>query len=155
MVFSLLQFSRSVMSDSLRPHGPQHTRPPYSSPTPQVYSNSFFVCLIVCLYIKYLKKNHMLPILNPPPSQSNSCPLSQWCHLTNSSPAAFSSSCFRSFPASKYWSFSISLSSEYSGLVFLRMDWFELLAVTTVSALSIDSPTWDLHYSALYICINS
>ena len=31
---------RSVMSDSLRPHGLQHTRPPCPSPTPRVYSNS-------------------------------------------------------------------------------------------------------------------
>ena len=35
-----VQFSRSVVSDSLRPHGPQHTRPPCPSPTPGVYSNS-------------------------------------------------------------------------------------------------------------------
>ena len=35
-----VQFSRSVMSDSLWPHGLQHTRPPCPSPTPGVYSNS-------------------------------------------------------------------------------------------------------------------
>ena len=35
------QFSRSVMSDSLRPHESQHTRPPCPSPTPGVYSNSW------------------------------------------------------------------------------------------------------------------
>ena len=35
-----IQFSCSVMSDSLRPHEPQHTRPPGPSPTPRVYSNS-------------------------------------------------------------------------------------------------------------------
>ena len=35
-----LHFSRSVMSDSLRPHGLQHIRPPCPSPTPRVYSNS-------------------------------------------------------------------------------------------------------------------
>ena len=35
-----VQFSRSVVSDSLRPHGLQHTRPPCPSPTPGVYSNS-------------------------------------------------------------------------------------------------------------------
>ena len=29
----------------------------------------------------------------------------------------------------KYWSFSISLSNEYSGLIFFRMDWLDLLAV--------------------------
>ena len=35
-----VQFSHSVMSDSLRPHGSQHARPPCPSPTPGVYSNS-------------------------------------------------------------------------------------------------------------------
>ena len=37
---SSVQFSCSVMSDSLRPHESQHTRPPHPSPTPRVYSNS-------------------------------------------------------------------------------------------------------------------
>ena len=35
-----VQFSRSVLSDSLRPHGLQHSRPPCPSPIPGVYSNS-------------------------------------------------------------------------------------------------------------------
>ena len=52
------------------------------------------------------------------------------------------SSCLQSFPASgsfpmsrlcirwpKYWSFSINPSSEYSGLISFRIDWFDLLAV--------------------------
>ena len=38
--FSSVQFSRSVVSDSLRPHESQHSRPPCPSPTPGVYSNS-------------------------------------------------------------------------------------------------------------------
>ena len=37
---SSVQFSCSVMSNSLWPHGPQHARPPCPSPTPRVYSNS-------------------------------------------------------------------------------------------------------------------
>ena len=37
--FSAVQFSCSVMSDSLWPHGLQHARPPYPSSTPRVYSN--------------------------------------------------------------------------------------------------------------------
>ena len=37
--FSSVQFSHSVVSDSLRPHGLQHTRLPCPSPTPRVYSN--------------------------------------------------------------------------------------------------------------------
>ena len=38
--FSSVQFSRSVVSDSLRPHKSQHARPPCPSPTPGVHSNS-------------------------------------------------------------------------------------------------------------------
>ena len=41
---SSVQFSRSVMSYSLQPHEPQHTRPPCPSPTPQVYPNSCPLC---------------------------------------------------------------------------------------------------------------
>ena len=71
------------------------------------------------------------------------CPLSQWCH-----PAIlFSVISFSSYPQSfltsgsflmsqlftsddqKYWSFSISPSNEYSGLIYFRIDWFVLLAV--------------------------
>ena len=74
---------------------------------------------------------------------SNSCPLSWWCYLTISSSAALFF-CLQSFPASvfsnelalcirwpKYWSFSlsISLSSEYSGLISFRIDWIDFLAV--------------------------
>ena len=40
IILASVQFSRSVMSDSLRPHQSQHTRPPCPSPTPGVYSNS-------------------------------------------------------------------------------------------------------------------
>ena len=38
--FSSVQFTRSVVSDSLRPHESQHARPPYSSPSPGVHSDS-------------------------------------------------------------------------------------------------------------------
>ena len=37
---SSVQFSHSVMSDSLGPHESQHTRPPCPSPTPGVHSDS-------------------------------------------------------------------------------------------------------------------
>ena len=43
-LFISVQFSHSVMSDSLRPHGLQHARPPCLSPTPGVYSNSCPSC---------------------------------------------------------------------------------------------------------------
>ena len=38
--FSSVQFSCSVVSDSLQPHEPQHARPPCPSPTPRVHPNS-------------------------------------------------------------------------------------------------------------------
>ena len=43
MIFGSVQFSHSAMSDSLQPHGPQHTMPPCPSPTLGVYPNS---CLL-------------------------------------------------------------------------------------------------------------
>ena len=71
---------------------------------------------------------------------SNSCPSSQWCHPAISSSVTPFSSHLQSFPASvfskesgpstrwpKYWSFSISPSNEYSGLISFRIDWFDLL----------------------------
>ena len=39
-IFLVFQFSRSVMSDFLQPHEPQHARSPCPFPTPRVYSNS-------------------------------------------------------------------------------------------------------------------
>ena len=41
LYISLVQFSCSIVSDSLQPHGLQHARPPCPSPTPRVYSNSW------------------------------------------------------------------------------------------------------------------
>ena len=100
------------MSDSLRPHGLQYARLPCPSPTSRAFSNS--------------------------------CPLSQWCHPTILSSVIPFSSCLQFFPAQdlfhesvlhirwpKYWSFSFSISpsKEYWGLISLRMDWFDLLEV--------------------------
>ena len=38
--FSSVQFSRSIVSNSLQPHKPKHSRPPYPSPTARVYPNA-------------------------------------------------------------------------------------------------------------------
>ena len=43
MSFSSVQFSRSVVSDSLRSHDSQHARPPCPSPTPGVHSDSMSI----------------------------------------------------------------------------------------------------------------
>ena len=106
-----VQFSCSVVSDSLWPLELQHARLPCPSPTHGAYSNS--------------------------------CPLSRWCHptfypLSSPSPPAFNLSQHQVFSNEsvlcirwpKYWSFSfsISLSNEYSGLISFRIDWFDLLA---------------------------
>ena len=40
IIYHCVQFSCSIMSDSLRPHESQHTRPPCPSPTPRVHSDS-------------------------------------------------------------------------------------------------------------------
>ena len=40
LFYHSVKFSHSVVSDSLWPHEPQHTRPPCPSPTPRVYPNS-------------------------------------------------------------------------------------------------------------------
>ena len=83
------------------------------------------------------------PVLHYLPVCSNSCPLSRWCHPTISSSATtflhlpsvspsirvFSSESALCIRWPKYWNFSISPSNEYSGLIFFRIDWFDLLAV--------------------------
>ena len=104
----LLLFSHSVMFDSSRPHGLQHARLPCPSLSPGACSNS--------------------------------CSLSQWYHLILCQPLLLLSSIFPSIRVfsselalclrwPKYWSFNISPSDEYSGLISFRINWFDLLAV--------------------------
>ena len=73
------------------------------------------------------------------------CPLGRWCHPTISSSVIPFFSHLQSFPSikvfsnestlrirwPKYWSFSFSISpsKEYSGLISFRIDWLDLLAV--------------------------
>ena len=104
------------MSYALRPHRLQHTRLPCPSPSPG--------------------------------ASSNSCPLSQWCHPTISSfdiplhPLLLTPSIVPSirvfskesvlhisWPKDRSFTFSISPSNEYSGLISFRLDWLDLLAV--------------------------
>ena len=106
------QFSCSVVSDSLRPHGLQHARLPCPSPTPGTCSN-----------------------LRP----SN-----QWCHPTITPSVVPLSSCLQYFPASGSFpmtqffasggqgigvSASASVLPMNPGLLSIRMDWLDLLAV--------------------------
>ena len=94
-----------IVSDSLWPHGPQHARLPWPSPSPGVCSIS--------------------------------CPLSWWCYPTHLILCHFLLLLPSIFPSirvfsnesalptrwPKYWSFSISPSDEYSGLICFRIDW--------------------------------
>ena len=107
-----VQFSHSVVSNSLWPHGLQHARLPCPLPTPGACSNS--------------------------------CPLSRWCHPTIlsfviPSPPAFNLSQHQGLfkrvsslhQVASYWSFSFSISpsKKYSGLISFRINWLDLLAV--------------------------
>ena len=108
--FSSVQFSRSVLSHSLWPHGLQHTRLP---------------CLL-----PELTKTHVHRVSD---AIQASHPLS------SPSPPAFNLFQHQFFSSElvlhirwpKYWSFSfrISPSNEYSGLISFRIDWFDFLAV--------------------------
>ena len=107
-----VQFSRSVVSDSLRPHGLQHARPPCLSPTSGVYSNSFPLSRWCHPTISSCPPLLLLPSIFP-------------------SIRVFSSESVLCIRWPKYWSFSFSISpsNEHSGLISFRMDWLDLLAV--------------------------
>ena len=98
------------MSNSLRPHESQHTRPPCPSPTSGVYSellpSSQWCHLILCCPLLLLS-----PI---PPSIM-----------------VFSNESTLHVRWPKYWSFSFSISpsNEHLGLISCRMDWLDLVAV--------------------------
>ena len=106
----MLKFSLSVVSDSLWPHGLQHARLPYPSPTPSLLklmsvelvmlSNHFILCHPLLLPAS------IFPFIRV---FSNELVLIRW---------------------PKYWNFSFSINpcNEYSGLISFRIDWFDLLA---------------------------
>ena len=106
-----VQLSRSVGSDTLRPHGLQHARLPCPSPTPETSTHVHRVGNAIQI-------SHPLSPSLPTFNHSQHQGLFKWGSFL----------CVR-WP--KYWSFSfnISPSTEYSGLVSLRMDWLDLLAV--------------------------
>ena len=104
-------FGHWVMSDSLWPHGLQHARLPCPSPSPML---KLMPTELV------MPSNHL--ILSCPPFLP---PSIFPCIRVFPSESALCIRCpkFRSF------SFSISSSNEYSGLISLIVDWFDLLAV--------------------------
>ena len=111
--FSSVQFSHSVVSNSLWPHEPQHARPPCPSPTPGVHPNSY----PLSQWCHPTISSFVVPFFSCPESfpASRSFPMSQTLRMR--------------WP--KYWGFSFSISpyNEHSGLISFRMDWLDLLAV--------------------------
>ena len=105
-----IQFSCSVVSDSLPLHGLQHARPPCPSPTPGVYSNS---CPLSWWCHPTISSSVIL-------FSSCSQSLSAWGSLQMSQ-------CFAS--GGQSFSFTISPSNENSGLISFRMDRLDLPAV--------------------------
>ena len=100
-----VQFSHSVVSNSLQPHEPQQDRPRCPSPTPE------FTQTHVHWVSDAIQPSN--PLLSPSPPAFN---LPQNLGL---------------FKWPKYWSFNINISpsNEHPGLISFRMDWLDLLAV--------------------------
>ena len=106
-----VQFSHSVVLDSLQSHGPPHARPPCPSLTPWVHPNP-------CPLNQWCH-----------PTISSSVVPCSYC--PHSFPASGSFQMSQLFPSDgqSIGSFSISPSSEHPGLISFRIDWFDLLAV--------------------------
>ena len=111
--FSSVQFSCSVVSDSLQLHGLQHTRPHCPLPTPGACSNS-------CPSSWWCH----------PTISSSVIPFSS-CLQSFPASGSFPMSQFFALGGQSIWSFrfSISPSKEYSGLISFRINWLDLLAV--------------------------
>ena len=107
-----VQFSHSVVSNSLWPHEPQHTRPPCPSPTPRVHPNPCLLSRWCHPHLILCRPLLLLPSIFPRIRiiSNESALLIRW---------------------PKYWSFSfnISPSNEHPELISFRMDWLGLLAV--------------------------
>ena len=112
-IISSVLFSRSVMSNTLWPHGLQHARPPCPSPTPGVYPNS-----------------DPLSWWCHPTISSSVTPFSSHLQYFPGSGSFPMSQLFTSGGQSiGSFSFNISPSNEHSRLIIFRMDWLDLLAV--------------------------
>ena len=108
-----VQFSRSVVSYSLQPHGLKHARLPCPSPNSQSLLKLMSVELV-------MSSNHLIlcrPLLLLP--------------SIFPSIRMFSKESVLGIRWPKYWSFSFSISpsNEYSRFISFRMDWLDLLAV--------------------------
>ena len=103
-----VQFSRTVVSDTLWPHGLKHARLPCPSPAPEDHKLTSIESVMTSTCCPLL----LLPSIFP-------------------SIRVFSYESVLPIRWPKYWSFSFSISpsNEYLGLISFRIDWFYLLAV--------------------------
>ena len=114
MSFSLsVQFSRSVVSDSLRPHELQHARPPCPSPTPRVHSDS-------CPSSWWCHPAISSSVVPYPPALNLSQHQGLFKWVSSSSHQVAKILEFQLQHQSFQWIFRTD---------FLRIDWFDLLAV--------------------------
>ena len=107
-----VQFSHSVVSDSLLPYGLQHARPPCPSPIPELTQ----------IHVHWV--GDAVQASHPPSPLL--LPLSVFPSIR-----VFSIELVLPIRWPKYWSFSFSISpsNEYSGLISFRIDWLDLLTV--------------------------
>ena len=117
ILFSSVQFSCSVVSDSLRPHEPQPPCPPCQASLSITNSRSppkpmSIESVMPSNHLLLTRSLLLLPSIFP-------------------SIRVFSSESALCIRWPKYWSFSFSISpsNEYSGLISFRNDWFDLLAI--------------------------
>ena len=104
-----VQFSLSIVSNSLRLHGLQHARPPCPSPTPSLLRLMSIELVIPSKHLILCQPLLLLPSIVP-------------------SIRVFSNESVLRIRWPNF-SFSISPFNEYSGLIFFRMDWLDLLTV--------------------------
>ena len=111
--FSSVQFSCSLISDSLGSHEPQLNRPPCPSPTARVYPDP-------CSLSQWCH-----------PTISSSVILFYSCPQSFPASESYQKSQLFTIRWPKYWSFSFNInpSNEHPGLISFRMDWLEILAV--------------------------
>ena len=135
-----LQFS-SVVSDSLWPHWQQHARPPCPSPAPRDFSTH------VHQVSDAIQPSHPLSSLFPPAFNFPSI-------------RVFSKELVLHIRWPKFWSFSfnISPSNEYSGLISFKIDWLDLCAAQESSLTphfkSINSSAISFLYSPILTSIH-
>ena len=120
LVFHSVQFSHSVVSNSLWPHGLQHSRLPCPSPTPKAYSNS---CPL-SWWCHPIISSSVIPFSSLQSfSASGSFPVSQF--FTSSGQSIGASASTSVLPMNTQdWS-----PLGWTGWISFRMDWLDLLAV--------------------------